>query len=184
MKKVIEVNIGGVNFTIEDDAYIKLKTYLSAFEASLPNKEDRAEIMEDVENRVAELFQKDIKYPNQVVNLQSVDYAISCLGEIDTNTTTQTESKMKTEKKLYRNADDKKIAGVCSGLASYLNIDETLIRVLFVVLLFGYGSAFVAYIVLWIVMPEAKTVIQKLEMRGEPVTADNIRIYTNSEFKK
>jgi len=187
MKKAIDVNIGKVNFTIEDDAYIRLKSYLTSFEASLPDKEDAAEIMEDVEIRIAELFQKEIKYPTQVVDMKAVNMVIEMLGEVDdksesyANASERTQSK--SGKKLYRDMDDKKIAGVCGGLAAYFNIDTTLIRVLFIVLLLGYGSALIAYIILWIIMPEARTVAQKLEMRGEPVTAENIRNYT-SNYKK
>ncbi len=191
MKKVIDVNIGRVNFTIEDDAYIRLKSYLANFEASLPNKEDATEIMEDVEMRIAELFQKEIRYPNQIIDMKAVNAVIECLGVVETNIDSEntnndqqtTENKMKTEKKLYRNPDDKKIAGVCSGLGAYFNIDPTLIRIIFIILLFGYGSAVLPYIILWIVMPEAITVSQKLEMRGEAVTAENIRDYNNN-FKK
>lgn len=189
MKKAIDVNIGRVNFTIEDDAYIKLKSYLTSFEASLPNKEDAAEIMEDVEIRIAELFQKEIKYPTQVIDMKAVDTVIGMLGEVDSSYNTGEsynkagETGGKANKKLYRDPDDKKIAGVCGGLGAYFNIDATLIRIVFVVLLLGYGSAFIAYIILWIVMPEALTVAQKLEMRGQPVTAENIRNYT-SNYKK
>lgn len=182
MKKVIDVNIGGVNFSIEDDAYIRLKSYLSGFEASLPNKEDAKEIMEDVESRIAELFQKEIKYSNQVVDMIIVNNVIACLGEveIEMNTNNSTTSNMKTDRKLYRNPDDKKIAGVCSGLAVYFNIDATLIRIFFIVLFFGYGSALLVYVVLWIIMPEATTVAQKLEMYGEPVTAESIKNYSSN----
>lgn len=183
MKKVVEVNIGGVNFTIEDDAYIKLKSYLARFASTLPSDEAK-EIMEDIEIRVSELFQKEIKYPNQVVDENTVDSVIECLGEVDasetktenkTSSNTYNQKKMRSEKKLYRNPDDKKIAGICSGLAEYFNVDVTLIRIIFVVALLVYGSTLLIYIVLWIAMPEALTVSQKMEMRGELVTAENIK---------
>lgn len=187
MKKVVEVNIGGINFTIEDDAYIKLKVYLARFESTLPVDEAK-EIMEDVEIRVSELFQKEIKFPYQVVDEKIVDSVIECLGVIEsteteskTNTNTFNQKKMRSEKKLYRNPDDKKIAGVCSGLAEYFNIDVTLMRIIFVVALFGYGATLLAYIVLWIAMPEALTVSQKMEMRGESVTAENIKKYSGNK---
>lgn len=189
MKKAIDVNIGKVKFTIEDDAYYKLKVYLANFEESLPNKEDAAEIMEDVEIRIAELFQKEIKYPTQVIDIKAVNAVIEMLGEVDSNYKTDNNMNdserfgSKSYKKLYRDPDDKKIAGVCSGLALYLNIDTTLIRILFVILLLGGGSALIAYIILWIAMPEARTIAQKLEMRGEPVTAENIKYYSGN-FKK
>lgn len=183
MKKVVEVNIGGVNFTIEDDSYIQLKSYLTRFEASLP-LEDAKEIMEDVEARVAEIFQKEVRYPNQVIGSDSVKKVIECLGEVNSNTNTsnqsqtKTENKMRTGKKLYRNMDDKVFAGVCSGLASYFDIDVTLIRVIFVIVFILGGSAFFAYIILWVVMPKAITVIQKMEMNGDPITPENLRNYS------
>lgn len=192
MKKVVEVNIGGINFTIEDDAYIKLKSYLARFEATLPT-EDAKEIMEDIEIRVSELFQKEIKYPSQVVDEKMVDTVIECLGEVDqtgasnqtgnkeTNTNNSNNKKMRSEKKLYRNPEDKKIAGVCSGLSEYFNIDVTLMRIIFIVALFLYGSTLLIYIVLWIAMPEALTVSQKMEMRGESVTAENIKNYSGNK---
>lgn len=183
MKKVVEVNIGGVNFTIEDDAYIELKTYLARFEASL-RQEDAREIMEDVEARVAEIFQKEIKYTNQVIGSDSVKKVVECLGEIGSNTNTEnqfetkTENKMKTGKRLYRNIDDRVFAGVCSGLAAYFQIDVTIIRAIFIIVFLFGGSALLAYIILWVIMPKAETVIQKMEMNGEPITAENLKNYT------
>lgn len=179
MKRVIEANIGRVNFTIEDDAYINLKSYLTRFETSITNKEDVREIMEDVEIRVAEIFQKEMKYSNQVVDQKMVDNVINCLGEVDNSTDSNYNTeKMYTHKKLYRNVDDKKIAGVCSGLAAYSGIDVTLIRIIFLVALIGYGSTLIIYIILWIVMPKALTIVQKLEMKGESITSENIKKYT------
>ena len=183
MKKVVEVNIGRVNFAIEDDSYIQLKTYLARFEASLP-PEDAKEIMEDVEASVAAIFQNEGRYTNQVIGSDSVKKVIECLGEINSNSNTsnqsqtKTEYKMKTGKKLYRNMDDKVLAGVCSGLASYFDIDVTIIRVIFVIVFILGGSAFFAYIILWIIMPKAETVIQKMEMNGEPITPENLRNYS------
>lgn len=182
MKKVVEVNIGGINFSIEDDVYIQLKAYLSRFEASLP-KEDAKEIMEDVETRVAEIFQKEIKYPNQVIGENSVKTVIQCLGEVDSSTDlgnnshNESDRKMKTNKKLYRNMEDRVCAGVCGGLATYFDTDTTVIRIIFVLVLFLGGSALLAYIILWVIMPKAETVIQKMEMNGEPITPENLRNY-------
>lgn len=182
MKKVIEVNIGRVSFTIEDDAYINLKSYLSRFETSITDKNDIKEIMEDIETRVAEIFQKEMKYSNQVVNQKMVDNVIECLGEIETNNINEepnmNQDRKQPIKKLYRDPDDKKVAGVCSGIAAYFNVDVTLIRVIFVIALIVYGSALLAYIILWVAMPLAKTTIQKMEMRGEPITSENIRKYS------
>lgn len=180
MKRIVEVNIGGINFTIEDDAYIQLRAYLSRFEASLLS-EDAKEIMEDVEARVAEIFQKEVKYPNQVIGSDSVKKVIECLGEVTSNTNQENESEtkktnnMRTGRKLYRNMEDRIFAGVCSGLASYFDIDITIVRAIFIIVFILGGSALFAYIILWIIMPKATTVIQKMEMNGEPITAENLK---------
>lgn len=189
MKKVIDITIGKVVFTMEDDAYARLEAYLKSFEESLPDNKDRAEVMEDIELRIAELFEKESKFPRQVIDLKIVESVISCLGEVESekfektsNSSSQsnTYNNMKTSKKLYRNPDDKKIAGVCSGIAAYFEIDPTIIRLIFVILFISGGSGVLAYIILWVVMEQADTVAKKLEMRGEPVTAENIKNYTDN----
>lgn len=185
MKKAIDVNIGGVKFPIEEDAYIMLKEYLTRFELSMDDKDEAKEVMEDVEMRVAELFQKEVKFPNQVIDVRIVQAVISCLGDVnvdenveDKTQESETEVNMKANKRLYRNPDDEKLAGVCSGIAAYFDIDSTLVRIIFLAALFAYGSTFWIYIAIWVIAPQALTVPQKLEMRGIPVTAENIRKYT------
>ena len=189
MKKVIEVSISGINFTMEDDAYFKLKSYLNRFEGTIPNKQDAREVMEDVEARVAEIFQKEMKYSNQVVDEKLVQIVINHLGEVESDTQTkdtgathnnQEHEYTKGEKKLFRNADDKMIAGVCSGIAAYLNVDVTLVRIAFVLTFFLYGTAAIVYIVLKFVVPVATTIAQKLQMRGYATTAENIKKYASS----
>lgn len=189
MKKVIDITIGKVVFTIEDDAYARLEAYLKSFEASLPNDKEREEIMEDIELRIAELFQKESKFDRQVIDLKIVESVIACLGEVENNESekitknsqSNTQNKMNTTaKKLYRNPDDKKVAGVCSGIAAYFDLDPTVIRLLLVIFVLCGGSGILAYIILWVIMGEADTVAKKLEMRGEPVTAENIRKYTDN----
>ncbi|NDW18973.1 PspC domain-containing protein [Dysgonomonas sp. 216] len=186
MKKVVEVSIGGISFTMEDDAYYKLKNYLNRFESSIEDKNEVKEVMEDVEARVAEIFLKEKKYQNQVIDVKIVDIVISHMGEIDTESQTKKTSDTeqsddfgaKNSKKLYRNPDDKKIAGVCSGLSVFFGLDVTIIRIIFLVALICYGSTLIIYIVLWLATNEALSIPQKLEMRGIPVTAENIRKYT------
>lgn len=193
MKKAIDINIGGLKFPIEEDAYSMLKAYLNRFESSMSDKKEAREVMEDVEIRVAELFQKDIKYANQVVDERMVQAVISCLGDVegdsnntnsdteDTYNTTSNTTGMKTNKKLYRNPDDAKLAGVCAGIAAYFDLDTTLVRIVFLVALVCYASTFFIYIVIWIVAPDAITIPQKMEMRGVPVTAENIRKFTSEK---
>lgn len=184
MKKVLDVSIGRINFTIEEDAYFRLREYMRRFEATIPDKNEAQEVMEDVEARIAEIFLEKLKYPNQVVDMRLVDIVIEHLGEVEqpqSEDTTAQEPKgeyTKGEKRLFRDMDRKNIAGVCSGLSIYSNIDVTIIRILFVVFAFFYGFAIPVYIVLWIVMPKAITVAQKLQLRGLAPTAENIRLYT------
>lgn len=192
MKKVVDINIAGSRFSIEEDAFISLKSYLSRFEASIENKDEAKEIMEDVESRVAEIFLKEIKVPNQVVNIDMVDTLINRMGDFDTegkeSTSTsssnyeyQTNNEPRLMKKLYRSSEDSRIAGVCGGLAVYFDIDPTLVRILFLAALLLAGSTFWVYIVIWLIAPKATTVVQKLEMRGIPVTAENIKNFGNEK---
>lgn len=192
MKKVIDVNIGRINFSIEEDAYSKLEKYLKNFEASIENKDEASEVMEDIEIRVAELFQREVKYQNQVIDQNLVQSVIERLGEPESIEYRESNSKneykseedMETNRKFYRNTEDKKVAGVCSGIAAYFKLDVTLIRIIFILLVvLGIGSPILIYIVLWIVMPKAKTTSQKLEMFGISPTAENIRNYPNHSEK-
>lgn len=193
MKTVIDISLGKSIFTIDEDAYNKLQGYLRSFGASLPNKQDRDEVMEDIELRIAELFQKDRQYQRQVVDIKMVDTVISLLGNVEGNSAneTRTETKysqsketteMKTSKKLYRNPDDKKLGGVCSGLAIYFDVDPTIVRLIFLALFFGGGSGFLVYLICWIVIGEANTVAKKLEMRGIPATAENIKNFSEQNY--
>lgn len=191
MKKVVDINIAGSRFSIEEDAFVALKSYLNRFEASIENKDEAKEIMEDVESRVAEIFWKEIKFPNQVVNLEMVNSLIGCMGEFETKTDSseststnyeyQPNNETRPMKKLYRSTEDTRIAGVCGGLAVFFDIDATLIRILFLAALFLAGSTFWVYLVIWLVAPKAITVVQKLEMRGIPVTAENIKNFGNEK---
>ncbi|NDW08772.1 PspC domain-containing protein [Dysgonomonas sp. 520] len=187
MKKVIDINIGGINFSMDDDAYFMLKTYLSKFEATISNPEDVKEVMEDIEYRIAEIFQKEIKGTFQVVNESMVKKIIDMLGEVnDTESQKQntwdsrnsTFSPGGSTKRLYRDVDNKSIAGVCSGIAVYFDIDITLVRIIFLVGLICFSSTFWIYLILWIALPKALSISQKLEMRGIPVTAENIKKYS------
>lgn len=82
---------------------------------------------------------------------------------------------MESSKKFYRNPDDKRFGGVCSGIAAYFNIDPTIVRILFIVFILSGGSGILAYVILWIIMDEADTVAKKLQMRGIEPTAENIK---------
>lgn len=188
MKKVVDVSIGHMSFTIDEDAYFKLRSYLDCFKATIKDSVEADEVMEDVESRVAEIFMEQLKFLGQVVDISLVDSVISHLGEIDSESKKeQTDgfyektNAPKSSKQLFRDSDRRKIAGVSSGLSYYFDVDVTIIRVLFVVFSIFYGFAFLLYMILWVAMPMATTVAQKLQMRGVPPTAENIRMYTYSQ---
>ena len=181
MKTVIDINIGRANFIIDEDALSELRAYFGKLENSIQNEDDRKEIMEDIEIRTAEIFQKNIRSPKQVVTSEMVREVIDCIGEIDPieeNTNSENDYKQETKnkmKKLYRNPDDKKIAGVCGGIAAYFDVDSTFIRAAFVIAGLLYGSALIAYIILYLIMPNADTTIKKMRMRGEAITPENLK---------
>lgn len=185
MKKVVNVGIGGRSFVIDEDAYQKLDKYLERFRERTRMGVQTGDVMEDLEQRIAELFSESIRTGQEVVNLTLVNKIIAQLGmpdgeaaEDDFTSKKETTYSGYAVKRLYRDPETKTIGGVCGGLALYLNIDILLLRVLFVISLFIGGFGFWAYVIFWIVAPLATTATQKCEMRGIPVTAENLRKYS------
>ncbi|MDD2293368.1 MAG: PspC domain-containing protein [Bacteroidales bacterium] len=182
MKKVINVGIGGRSFTIDEDAYRKLDAYLNNFRTKAHMGCQTKEVMDDLEMRIAELFEQELGSKSEVVNLALVNKVISQLGMPDGSagdggysTNDNKEQYQATgTKRFYRDPDNNIIGGVCSGLAAYFNIDIVLVRILFVIALLLGSAGFWAYIIFWIVAPKAVTAAQKCEMRGWPVTAENM----------
>lgn len=264
MKKTVSINIAGVLFHVEEDAYEKLRSYLNSIEKYFLKFEDSREIIQDIEHRIAELLSTKSNKAQDIITTELVERVILTMGTVDdfkkeedeeetleeektgkafvkSTSGAQENSKfyrdsnrkllggvlsglahyMKTDalwirlaylafffgfaffppipgvllisylvmwmvlpasdtlpeqnsKKLFRDPDDKTLAGVCSGLAKYFNADVTAIRVLFIILLIFGGSGFVIYLVFWIFTPLAKTRAEKLMMQGEPVTLNTI----------
>lgn len=181
MNQTLTVNISGMVFHIEVDAYDTLKNYLNKIKSYFNNSEEREEIMLDIESRIAELFSGMMSEKNQVITAADVEQVISVMGkpeqyisedEEQTQEFTN-ESNVKGDKKLFRNVDDRMLGGVCSGLGAYIGVDTVWVRLFFVAALF-LGFGFLTYIILWIVMPEAKTASDKLKMKGEPINIQNI----------
>ena len=179
MKKTVTVSLGGQVFCIEDDAYYNLEQYLKRLENGFANEPDRREIMNDIELRMAEHFRELAPKADDVIGVAEVDKVIGIMG--DPNDLGGEKREYGTgnpfsrkHKRLYRDPENAAIAGVASGLSYHWNIDPIILRILFVVAaLWGGGGVFV-YIILWIVIPEARTAAERLEMTGEPVTAENI----------
>lgn len=182
MKAVINAGIGGMNFIIEEDAYQRLDSYLNEFRSK--SGVQSGELMEDVELRIADIFKElQARSHVEVVSKTMVEEVIVRIGMPDGSASTGASygaAARKTTKKFYRNPDDKKIGGVCSGLAAYFDVDVILIRVVFLVALFCGSAGLWVYIIFWIIAPLAHTAAQKCEMRGIEANAENMRhFYSN-----
>lgn len=191
MKKTLTINLAGMVYHIDEDAFQKLKAYLDTLERKFRQEPDVKELIADIEARIAELLSERMGNKKQVVTVDDVVAIISILGDPevisdDENTyqyTGRTTSKGR-YRRMYRDPDSRVIGGVCSGLAAYWNMDPAIVRVVFIVLVIIGGSGLLIYLILWIVMPEAQTTAQKLEMRGEAVTIDNIKDFIRDEFEQ
>jgi len=183
MKKTISVTLGGVIFNIEDDAYQRLDAYLASIKEYYKIAAEEKEILSDIESSIAEKFSQKINQTKVVITLVDVEEMIKIMGTIaeiqyeaeETDASDDGNISRETRKRLYRNPDDMIIAGVASGIAVYFGIDPVFVRVLFVALTFANGFGLLLYFILWLVVPEAKSNTQKLEMRGRPVNLNEIQ---------
>jgi phage shock protein PspC (stress-responsive transcriptional regulator) len=172
-------------FHIDENAYQKLQRYLEAIKRSFAGTTGSDEIIADIEARIAELFYEKMENERQVITAKEVDEVISIMGQpedyhIDEEIFEDAPSGSRSTgpsrvKKLYRDIDRKYIGGVCAGLEYYIGLDALWIRLIFLFLaIFAGGFGLIAYIILWILVPEAVTTAQKLDMTGEPVNISNI----------
>lgn len=191
MNKTVNINLGGMFFHIDEDAYQKLTRYFEAIKRSLSNASGEDEIIKDIEIRIAELITEKHSSDKQVINLRELDEIIAVMGQpedyrIDSEGDEPQKNNFNTtnrvHKKLYRDKEKGSIAGVCSGLSHYFGIDSVWIKILFLVLA-STSFGIIAYIILWIVMPEAVTTSEKLEMTGEPITISNIEKKVREEYE-
>ncbi len=270
MKKTISINIGGNIFHIEEEGYDKLKSYLDSVHKYFATFEDSKEIIDDIENRIAEKFYSQLKKNKEAISTQEVDSLIASMGTVadfeatfddepvDQKQETKKEAKEETKeefkeakepkrklyrdktnnilggvaagiahyfdidalwirllwilllfsgfgiiayiifwvvlpekeleekksvKKFFRDPDGRVLGGVASGIASFFGTDPVVIRILFIVSLFLGGSGLILYIILWIITPEAKSVTEKMEMKGEPVTMEGIEKNVKKSLK-
>ncbi|MBQ3175120.1 MAG: PspC domain-containing protein [Bacteroidales bacterium] len=191
MKTVVNVGIGGRSFVMDNDAYARLDNYLTKFKQSAKMGVQTKEVMDDLEDRIAELFLENLSAYKDVVDIELVNSVIAQLGMPDgepfrdgcepESEELRSSRSQNAPRKLYRDMDGKSVGGVCSGLAHYLNLDITLIRVLFFVCFFMGSASFWLYIFLWMVAPAARTAAQKCRMHGLPVTAENLKRFSNEK---
>ncbi len=178
MKKTLSINLNGVVWTINEDAYQELKNYLDELENNF-SSDDEKEILNDIEARISELLSERMDKKRTIVEIADVEYVISVLGKVS-DFSEEREEKVqegkKQSKRFYRDPENKIIAGVAGGLAAYLGWDPTIVRILFVLLvIFGFSYFLPIYLLIWLIAPEAISSSQKLEMKGIDVTIDNIK---------
>jgi len=198
MKKNITINLCGRLFQIDEDAYELLQQYINSLRSAFGKQADGDEIVDDIEARVAELFDELRQQGIEAITIEHVTDIITRIGkpeelmgeEVQSSDNTAGSDERQSQsfgqkihdnlrdrtdgKKLYRNPKDKMVAGVMSGIAVYTNTDPVIWRFLTVVFTLFYGVGIIIYIVLALVIPEARTPEQLLQMEGRDVTPQNL----------
>lgn len=197
MKKTLNINLGGLAFIINEDAFELLHRYLETLKAKFKDDGDRIEIMNDIEARMADLLNQKLAGKKEVLGVEDVEYVTGIMGkpediageEVNVTTDGSSESDaagnaytytqtnaVPVNKRLFRDADDAKVGGVISGLCHYFGISDPVWARLAVVLLcfVSFGTVILLYLLLVIIIPKAITAAEKLQMKGEPVNINTI----------
>lgn len=202
MKKTLTINLGGIVYHIDDDAYRLLDNYLSNLKHYFRKQEGAEEIVNDIEMRIAELFAEKVNEGKQVITVSDVEEIIARVGKPEdfgiadedmdsqkrteqTSSANQGSTQTSAQRRWFRDPDNKLLGGVAAGLAAYFGWDITLVRILMIILVFvPYCPMIILYIIGWIVIPEARTAAEKLSMRGEAVTIENIGKTVTDGFER
>lgn len=209
MKKTLTVNLGGMVFHIDEDAYILLDSYLNNLRYHFRNQEGSEEIVRDMEMRISELFSESMEGGQQVITIDNVEAVIARMGRpeqmddnVDSSDDSQdsyesdkkseesenhsSEAKKEVKKRLFRDMDNRILGGVAAGVAAYLGWDRTALRLILIVLGFlpGGFSVLIVYFLMQFVVPPARTATEKLQMRGEPVNVENIGKTVTDGFER
>ena len=199
MKKTLKVNLGGTVFHIDEDAYQLLDKYLSNLRIHFRKEEGSEEIMNDFEMRISELLSERVRLGYEVITLENVEEVIKRMGkpeDLFDNEHEESQEEAKShifqegevqggKKRLMRDPDDYILGGVAGGIAAYMGWDTTTVRLFMILLLFvPYAPVVLLYIILWLVMPQARTAADKLIMRGKSVTLENIGKTVTDGFEK
>jgi phage shock protein PspC (stress-responsive transcriptional regulator) len=187
MKITVSINLGGYSFNIDEDAYAELKRYLRNLELHFAEEQSASEILSDIETRMAELFRTKLTNYKQVINIEDVNQVISVLGrpeDISDNEGPTARDKFSSSgyHRMYRDNDHRVIGGVCAGISAYWSIELWLVRLIFFVLAM-MGVGILIYLILYVVLPEARTTSEKIAMKGNPVNIHNIKDSVKQEFE-
>lgn len=195
MNKTVTINLSGIVFHIDENAYELLKKYLEKLKAHFSTTQGKEEIIADIESRLAEMFAERNADVNKVIMAADVNVVIEAMGkpeELPGNEEEDQQSKAKSDqtvyfeanrKRFFRNPDDKVLGGVCSGISAYFDIDPIWLRLAFAFSLIFAGTGLFLYIILWFIIPEAKTTSDKLQMRAERVNVATIEKNVREEME-
>lgn len=196
MNKTLTINISGIIFHVEEDAFEKLSRYLSTIKSYFAASDGRDEIMADIEARIAELLKEKITAAaRQVVLNHDVDQVIAIMGKPEDfateaatgnysdYTANPAQEFIPRKKRIFRDPDDKILGGVCSGISAYFNMDPLWLRIIWALSIFVFGFGIILYLLLWVIIPKASTTAEKLEMRGESVNINNIEKTIREELE-
>jgi len=198
MNKTIIININGIIFHIEEDAYEILQNYMTAVKRHFGYSPDSNEIVSDIENRIAEMFSERINQQKAVITMQDVNKVTAQMGHISDfedfdgineedamgNAGAEYQKQNYSDSRgLYRDPDDKVIGGVCSGLGHYFDIEAKWVRLALILLFLFAGTGLLLYIILWILMPLARTRADKMSMRGEAANLHNFKRNFDEEME-
>jgi phage shock protein PspC (stress-responsive transcriptional regulator) len=186
MQKVISINLNGIAYQLEEGGYDTLREYLAGAERELHDNPDRAEILADLEQAIADKCKRFLGPHKTVVTAAEVSQIVAEMGPVDNAATDGNGARSSADtgktaqdgtapKRLYRIADGAMIAGVCNGLAAYLQVDVTFVRILFVItVLVTKGAGAFAYLLMMVVIPEAKTPEARAAASGTPLNAREV----------
>ncbi|MDT8346168.1 MAG: PspC domain-containing protein [Flavobacteriaceae bacterium] len=181
MKKTVSINLAGIFFHIDEDAFEVLQNYLYSIKKTFADTPGHEEMMNDIEARIAELLLQKITDQKHVISTKDIEEIIGIMGnpeayEVDDNDYEETTNQKRSKpKKLYRDTEDYFLGGVCSGIGHFISLDALWVRIIWILIaIASFGSAAIVYIVLWILVPGAQTTTQKLAMKGEPINVENI----------
>ncbi len=180
MNEITHIHLGRQSFTIAVDAHKALRQYIDDIKHQLGSKSD--EVIKEIEIRMAELLTEHGVSGDKVVLSEDVAYLKEQLGspkdfsdDDDRAEEEMPESGQASQRRLFRDTKHGMIAGVCAGLATYLRIEPVLVRIIFALSIFAGGWGILVYIILWLVVPEAKTSSEILQMQGKPITVDSLK---------
>ncbi len=185
MKKTVTANVAGTVFHIEEDAYEQMQRYLAGIRANFSGSPGAEEIMGDIESRIAELFTERLT-GRSVVTIEDVRHVESVMGRPEDFAAEGAGGAAAADaaapgtatgrKRFMRDPDDKWLGGVLGGLGNFIGVEALWLRIAMIVLVMAsVGSLIPIYILLWILVPKAESAADRLMMRGEPVTVENIK---------